>query len=72
MLEASGYLYMWVLKIRGIQNLIAQSLKILELSFSFSQILWQLNFAVFKFVGTQIKINMWVLKSVDIMKYQIL
>ena len=29
----------------------------------------QLNFVVFKFVGTQ---NMWVLKSVDIMKYQIL
>ena len=26
MLEASGYLYMWVLKIGGIQNLIAQSL----------------------------------------------
>ena len=62
MLEASGYLYMWLLKIGGIQNLIAQSLS------NF----WQLNFAVFKFVGTQIKINMWVLKSVDIMKYQIL
>ena len=32
----------------------------------------QLKFVVFKFVGTQIKINMWVLKSVDLMKYQIL
>ena len=38
MLEAGGYLYIWVLKIGGIQNLVAL-LKFLKLSFLFSQIL---------------------------------
>ena len=61
MLEASGYLYMWVLKIGGIQNLIAQSLlkfwnypfhflKFLAVELCGLQICWYPNK---KHVGTQ-------------------
>ena len=53
----------------GTQNLgyskFGSSFKIFETILIIFSNFGQLKFAVFKFVGTQ---NMWVLKSVDIMK----
>ena len=57
-----GYSELWVFKI----NLVAL-LKVLKLYFFLK--FWAVKICGLKFVGTQ---NMWVLKSVDIMKYQIL
>ena len=52
LLETSGYLYIWLVKIVGIQNLVTL-LNFLKLYFFIFSNFGQLKFVVFKFVGTQ-------------------